>query len=105
MFEFTTLKPLGAVLSGLRIDALDDHEVHELCLLLAQYGVIVLPGQDVDDDSFLRFLRFLRNFGQAVFTVGETPVPGFPDLNLVSNVGRARPARSTFHTDTTVNSK
>ncbi|MDT5225466.1 MAG: taurine dioxygenase [Mycobacterium sp.] len=102
MFEFTTLKPLGAVLSGLRIDALDDHEVHELCLLLAQYGVIVLPGQDVDDHSFL---RFLRNFGQAVFTVGETPVPGFPDLNLVSNVGRARPARSTFHTDTTVNSK
>jgi taurine dioxygenase len=26
----------------------------------------------------------LRNFGPTVFTVGETPVPGFPDLNVVS---------------------
>jgi taurine dioxygenase len=27
-------------------------------------------------------------------------VPGFPELNVVSNVGRTRPPRSTFHTDT-----
>ncbi|MDT5218989.1 MAG: taurine dioxygenase [Mycobacterium sp.] len=97
MLELTRLKPLGAVVSGLRIDALDDEEVHDLRLLLAHHGVIVLPGQDIDDHTFL---RFLRNFGPTVFTVGETPVPGFPDLNLVSNVGRARPPRSTFHTDT-----
>ena len=35
-----------------------------------------------------------------MFTVGETPVPGFPELNVVSNIGRTRPPRSTFHTDT-----
>ena len=47
-----------------------------------------------------RFLRFLRSFGETVFTVGETPVPGCPDLNVISNVGRTTPPRSTFHTDT-----
>ena len=46
------------------------------------------------------FLRFLRSFGPTMFTVGETPVPGHPELNVVSNVGRAEPPRSTFHTDT-----
>jgi taurine dioxygenase len=35
-----------------------------------------------------------------VFTAGETPVPGHPELNLISNVGRTTPPRSTFHTDT-----
>jgi taurine dioxygenase len=27
-------------------------------------------------------------------------VPGHPELNIVSNVGRSKPPRSTFHTDT-----
>lgn len=97
MLEHAALKPFGAVVSGLRIDALDHHEVQELRLLLALRGFIALPAQDVDDGAFL---RFLRSFGPMVFTVGETPVRGFPDLNLVSNVGRARPPSSTFHTDT-----
>src|ERR1700761_1093815 len=97
MPEFTALSPLGAKVVGLRVDGLDRSEVLELRLLLAQRGVIVLPGQDIDDAAFL---RFLRSFGEPVFTVGETPVPVFPDLNLVSNVGRTRPPRSTFHTDT-----
>jgi taurine dioxygenase len=97
MLEHTALRPLGAVVTGLRVDALDDREVRVLRLLLAERGVIVLPGQDVGDDAFL---RFLGNFGETVFTVGETPVPEFPDLNLVSNLGRTRPPRSIFHTDT-----
>lgn len=33
------------------------------------------------------------------FTEGETPVAGFPDLNVISNVGRT-PPRSVFHVDT-----
>jgi taurine dioxygenase len=97
VLEYSALRPLGAVVTGLRADSLDELEVHELRSLLAQRGVVVLPGQDIDDGAFL---RFLRSFGETVFTSGETPVPGFPDLNLVSNVGRTRPPRSTFHTDT-----
>ena len=31
---------------------------------------------------------------------GETPVKGFPDLNVISNVGRSTPPRSVFHVDT-----
>src|ERR1700753_2509375 len=97
MPEYAALKPLGAVATGLRVDALGDDEVCELRLHLAWRGVLVLPGQDIDDASFV---RFLRSFGETAFTVGETPVPGCPELNIVSNVGRTRPPRSTFHTDT-----
>ena len=59
--------------------------------------MVVLRGQDADDAGFV---RFLRSFGPTMFTVGETPVPGHPELNVVSNVGRVKPPRSTFHTDT-----
>ncbi|MDP7705101.1 TauD/TfdA family dioxygenase [Mycobacterium sp. TY815] len=97
MLECATLKPLGALVTDLTVGALSESEVHQLRTVLARRGVIVLPGQAVDDTAFL---QFLRSFGDPVFTVGETPVPDFPDLNVVSNVGRDRPPRSTFHTDT-----
>lgn len=97
MLSHDALTPVGAVVTGLRVDVLGGCEVSELRGLLAEHGVIVLRGQDADDD---RFLGFLRSFGETVFTTGETPVPGFPDLNVISNVGRLTPPRSTFHTDT-----
>lgn len=97
MFQYDALSPVGAVVTGLRVDALDGATADELRILLAEHGVLVFPGQDVDDDGFL---RFLRSFGETVFTPGETPVPGFADLNLITNIGRTTPPRSTFHTDT-----
>ena len=97
MMEITHLRPLGASVSGVRVDALAPDEVDELQALLARHGVLILGGRDVGDDSFM---RFLRSFGEPVFTAGETPVPGFPDLNVISNIGRTTPPRSTFHIDT-----
>ena len=97
MLDVAAVKPVGARLTGVTVDALEQRVVTDLRQLLAEHGVLVLPGQHVDDDGFL---RFLRSFGPTMFTVGETPVPGYPDLNVVSNVGRSRPPRSTFHTDT-----
>lgn len=97
MLQYDALSPVGAVVTGLRVDTVTDREARDLRVLLAERGVIVLPAQDIDDTSFLRFLRC---FGESVFTAGETPVPGFADLNLVSNVGRSTPPRSMFHTDT-----
>lgn len=93
----TELSPLGVRVSDVRIGKLDGAAVGELRVLLAEHGVAVLPGNEVGDADFL---DFLRSFGDTVFTVGETPVPGFPDLNIVSNVGRTTPPRSTFHVDT-----
>jgi len=90
-------EPLGATVTGVRIGATDAEQVRQLELLLAEHGVVVMPGQDTDDAGFV---SFLRQFGDLVFTTGETPVPGFPDLNVVSNVGRATPPRSNFHVDT-----
>ena len=71
--------------------------VGELRGLLAEHGVAVLPGQPVDDPTFL---GFLQTFGDLTFTQGETPVDGFPDLNVISNVGRTTPPKSSFHVDT-----
>jgi taurine dioxygenase len=90
-------EPLGATVTGLPIVDVDAAAVTELKGLLAQHGVLVLPGQQADNSAFL---AFLKSFGDIVFTTGETPVDGFPDLNVISNVGRSTPPRSVFHTDT-----
>lgn len=97
MLDVTVMTPVGARLTGLVVDTLDAGTAAHMRSLLAEYGVIVLPGQHADDASFL---RFLRSIGPTMFTLGETPVPGEPDLNVVSNMGRTRPPRSSFHTDT-----
>jgi taurine dioxygenase len=91
------LEPLGAVVEDITVGPLADDDVLALTDLLADRGVLILPGQDVDDPEFL---AFLHSFGSLTFTKGETPVAGHPDLNVVSNVGRTTPPRSSFHVDT-----
>ena len=91
------LEPLGAVITDVRVDSLDAFTAHRLTDLLARNGVLILPDQDIDDD---RFLAFLRSLGPLTFTKGETPVDGYPDLNVVSNVGASTPPRSSWHVDT-----
>ena len=95
--QVTVLDPVGVRVVDLSPAELDAEEVAQLQELLAQHGVVVLPEQHLDDAAFV---AFLRRFGTLVFTTGETPVPGFPDLNVISNVGRTTPPRSTFHVDT-----
>lgn len=93
----TLLHPLGAEVHDVQADELDDTGVAELRTLLAEHGVVVLRRQRIDDAALV---AFLRRFGTLTFTAGETPVPGFPDLNIISNVGVTTPVRSTFHVDT-----
>ena len=93
----TAREPLGVTVTGLSVQHAEDAEITELKSLLAQHGVVVLPRQEVDDAAFL---AFLQRFGDLTFATGETPVDDFPDLNVISNVGRSTPPRSTFHTDT-----
>lgn len=93
----TPLDPVGATVTDLPLTELDDAAVAELQHLLAEHGVLVLPGQDAVDDA--AFVAFLGRLGELTFTPGETPVEGFPDLNLITNVGRDTPPRSQFHTD------
>ncbi len=91
------LKPLGATVTDLELDDLSDGTAAALAALLSEHGVLVLPDQPLDDEAFH---TFLRRFGPLMPSIGETPVPGFPDLNVISNVGRSTPPRSTFHVDT-----
>ena len=93
----TVLSPVGVTVTGLALADVDAGTVPALRELLAGHGVVVLPGQDVDDAGFL---AFLRRFGELMFTAGETPLDGYPDLNVISNVGRTTPPRSVFHVDT-----
>jgi taurine dioxygenase len=97
VLDVTPMTPIGARLTGLRVDTVDVATVAQVRHLLAEHGVLVLRGQHADDAGFV---RFLRSFGPTMFTAGETPVPGHPELNVVSNVGRVKPRQSTFHTDT-----
>jgi taurine dioxygenase len=98
--EHRVLEPLGAEVTGLAVGPLADADVTALRDLLAEHGVLVLPDQRVDDSADHTFTAFLRSFGDLAFTTGETPLAGHPELNVVSNVGRTEPPRSTFHIDT-----
>ncbi len=91
------LAPIGLRITDLPLGEVDQDVLAELRRLLADHGVVVLPGQDVDDAAFV---AFLKRFGELTFSTGETPVAGFPDLNVISNVGRTTPPRSVFHVDT-----
>lgn len=92
------LTPVGTVVEGVDVGPLSEREVSAVRALLAEHGVAVFRDQHIDDDGFV---AFLRSFGALVFTEGETPVDRYPDLNVVSNVGRSTPPKSTFHVDTT----
>ena len=90
-------EPVGVEVTDLALPDVDDATVHRLRALLAEHGVAILRRQQLDDGAFV---RFLEKFGELTFTAGETPVAGFPDLNVISNVGRSTPPRSVFHVDT-----
>lgn len=90
-------QPIGAQVTDVDLGRLDGDTIAGLQQLLADHGVLVMPRQEVDDGTFLSFLRW---FGDLMFSKGETPLAGYPDLNVISNVGRATPPRSVFHVDT-----
>src|SRR5579875_2451493 len=91
------LSVVGVAITGLALDDVDAGTVAELRRLLAEHGVLIMPGQRISDAGFV---DFLHRFGDLTFTKGETPLAGFPDLNVVSNAGRRTPPRSVFHVDT-----
>lgn len=91
------LTPLGARVEDLDLATVDSPTAGRLRALLAEHGVLVFCDQTLDD---VAFTTFLRRFGPLAFTAGERAVPGHPDLNVVTNVGRTTPPRSRFHVDT-----
>ena len=93
----TPLAPFGMEISGLDIRSIAASSFNEVARLIAGSRVLVFRDQTLDDASFVQFLQGL---GVLTFTEGEIPVENFPDLNVVSNLGRQTPPRSVFHTDT-----
>lgn len=95
--QHAVLSPIGVEVTDLSMSEMTADSVRDLQGLLAEHGVAVMRGQDIDDAGFV---TFLHRFGELMFCVGETPLTGFPDLNVISNVGRTSPPRSVFHVDT-----
>jgi taurine dioxygenase len=95
--NFRALSPFGIEANEISITEIDDKDLVSLKHVLANNGLLVFRKQSVSDADFVTFLNRL---GPMTFTVGETPVLDCPALNVVSNIGRDRPPRSVFHTDT-----
>ena len=94
--DFQALSPFG-VATDSNITDLADRDIDTLKSTLAHNGFVVFRQQSANDRDFVAFLTRL---GALTFTIGETPVQQQPDLNIVTNIGRVRPPRSVFHTDT-----
>lgn len=86
----------GHVIDNVDLASIGPDFLERLPDQLAAHGVMVFSRQAIDDAAFVAFLSRL---GPMIFTPGETPLAGQPMLNAVSNVGRATPPRSVFHTD------
>jgi taurine dioxygenase len=97
MTTIHNLAPFGVEIIGFDVSKADDAAIFQLKQLLADRGVAILRHQWIDD---AKFVSLLQRLGSLMFTAGEQPVPHQPWLNIVSNVGRSRPPRSVFHTDT-----
>jgi taurine dioxygenase len=90
--------PVGAQVDDLALERATDAEIGGLRLGLGVHGVVVARDQKLLGDA--AFVTLLSRLGRLTFTRGETPVPGHPDLNVITNVGRSTPPRSSFHVDT-----
>lgn len=64
---------------------------------VAKLGVVQVEARDLSAEGFA---DFMETRGEPMFTAGETPVSGLPNLNLVTNVGRTTKPKSVFHSDT-----
>jgi taurine dioxygenase len=95
--NFRALSPFGIEVNEINITEIDDKDLLSLKHVIASNGLLVFRKQAVSDADFVAFLSRL---GPMTFTAGETPVSHQPELNVVSNIGRDRPPRSVFHTDT-----
>ncbi|MBP2832034.1 TauD/TfdA family dioxygenase [Aquimarina sp. U1-2] len=89
-------KPIGAEVSHIDLQYLSAKQVDTIKMLLAECGVLIFRNQEPSDETFVNFLKML---GPLTFTAGETPVPGYPDLNVVTNAGKTGPSKSRFHID------
>ncbi|MFM2305127.1 MAG: hypothetical protein RLZZ135_2540 [Cyanobacteriota bacterium] len=95
--NFRALSPFGMEANQIKITEINDKDLVFLKHIIANNGLLVFRKQAVSDADFVAFLSRL---GLMTFTVGEAPVLHQPELNVVSNIGRDRPPRSIFHTDT-----
>lgn len=94
---FRRLEPFGQEVTGLSVEQITQTQIEDLKRRLAASGVVAVRDQHITDDAFAAFLSQL---GPLTFTLGEKALAHCPQLNIVSNVGRKRPPRSVFHTDT-----
>ena len=91
-------EPVGVEVTDVDLRDVGRAEASSSAILLAEHGVAVFPGQQVDDAGFVGVPAPVRRPGRS--RRARRRSPGLPDLNVITNVGRTTPPRSTFHVDT-----
>jgi len=91
------LDPFGCEVTDVDLRTISDNDLDQLLHQTADHGVSVVRDQSLGDGQLV---TFLERFAPMTFTAGEDSVPDHPQLNEVSNLGRTRPPRSVFHSDT-----
>lgn len=95
--QIERLSPFGAKIDGTNLLTFSDEDIDKIKHTLAEQGFLHISNAAISPQEFV---AFLKRFNELTFTEGETPVEGAEDLNLVTNVGRIKPVKSVWHTDT-----
>ena len=89
--ERDVLQPVGVDLGAAPLADLTDADVERLRVAARAATASSSPATRSSSTTTASSGSCAASAGP-VFTVGETPLPGHPDLNLISNVGRSTPA-------------
>lgn len=99
---------VGAEVSGVDLANLSEEEFAGIVAAWDAHNGLLFRGQDLDDDAFVAFAaRFGELEHAPIMENGRTPVPGYPEIYVVSNVkdetgapiGSLGNGEAVWHTD------
>ncbi len=107
--EIKPLSPaVGAEVVGVDLNTLDEAGFAAIVQAWDGYNALLFRGQSLDNDQFIAFARRFGELEHApIMENGRTPVPGYPEIYVVSNVkgadgkpiGSLGAGEAVWHTD------
>ncbi len=99
---------VGAEVDGVDLNALDDAALQAIVAAWDAHNALLFRGQSLSNDAFVAFARRFGDLEHApIMENGRTPVPGYPEIYVVSNVkgpdgkpiGSLGAGEAVWHTD------
>ncbi len=107
--EIRPLAPaVGAIVDGVDLAHLADADLKQIIAAWDAHNALLFRGQSLDNDGFIAFARRFGELEHApIMENGRTPVPGYPEIYVVSNVkgpdgkpiGSLGAGEAVWHTD------